>query len=106
MECQVRLDGSLDHAGAQINSRGGGRGRGDEMSSFDRVYSGLKAVMMMNERFDRIDGQLSALGDDLELLSASHVDLAHRVATIEGYWRGRADEAARTASLSTNTRSE
>lgn len=64
------------------------------MSGFDRLYSGIKAVMLMNERFDRIDGELSALSDDLGLLSASHVELAQRVASIEGYLRGRADQAA------------
>lgn len=64
------------------------------MSGFDRLYNGLKAVMLMNERFDRVDGQLSALSDDLGLLSKSHVELAQRVAVIEGYLRGRADQAA------------
>lgn len=64
------------------------------MSGFDRLYSGLKAVMLMNERFDSIDGQLSALSDDLGKLSGSHVELAQRVAVIEGYLRGRADQAA------------
>jgi hypothetical protein len=64
------------------------------VSGFDRIYSGLKAVMLMNDRFDRIDGQLSALSDDLGRLSASHVELAQRVAVIEGYLRGRSDEAA------------
>jgi hypothetical protein len=64
------------------------------MSGLDRAYSGIKAVMMMNERFDRIDGQLRALSDDLGLLSGSHVELAQRVATLEGYLRGRADQAA------------
>jgi hypothetical protein len=64
------------------------------MSGFDRVYGALKAVMLMNDRFDRIDGQLSALSDDLGLLSGSHVELAQRVATLEGYLRGRADQAA------------
>lgn len=64
------------------------------MSGFDRIYSGLKAVMLMNERFDRVDGQLSDLSDDLGLLAGSHAELAQRVAIIEGYLRGRADQAA------------
>ncbi|MBW8785848.1 MAG: hypothetical protein JF593_14650 [Novosphingobium sp.] len=65
------------------------------MSSFDRIYSGLKAVMLMNDRFDRVDKELSALGDDLELLSRSHVELAQRVASIEGFLHGRASRAVR-----------
>jgi hypothetical protein len=64
------------------------------MSAFDRVYQGLKAVMLMDEKFDRIDGQLCGLGEDFGRLAASHVDLAQRVAVIEGYIRGRADQAA------------
>jgi hypothetical protein len=63
------------------------------MRAFDRIYQGIKAVMLMNERFDRIDAQLRGLGDDIGKLTASHVELAQRVAAIEGYIRGRADEA-------------
>lgn len=64
------------------------------MSAFDRVYKGLKAVMLMDERFDRIDTQLRGLGDDFGALAKSHAELAQRVAVIEGYIRGRADQAA------------
>lgn len=64
------------------------------MSNFDRIYSGIKAVMLMNDRFDRIEGQLRALSDDLALLAGSHVELAQRVATLEGYLQGRTDQAA------------
>jgi hypothetical protein len=64
------------------------------MSTLDRIYKGLKAVMLMDERFDRIDAQLRGLGEDFGGLAASHADLAQRVASIEGYIRGRADQAA------------
>ena len=37
---------------------------------------------------------LRALGEDIGRLSSSHVELAQRVAVIEGYLRGRADQAA------------
>ncbi len=69
------------------------------MSAFDRVYGGIKMVMLMEERFDRIDTQLRELGGDLGLLANSHAELAQRVAMIEGYVRGRADQAADQARL-------
>ena len=70
------------------------------MSAFDRLYNGLKAVMLMNERFDRIDTQLRGLGEDFGRLAESHAELAQRVAVIEGYLRGRSDQAAAQARLS------
>lgn len=69
------------------------------MSAFDRIYGGIKAVMLMNERFDRIDNQLRDLGGDLGNLAASHVELAQRVSAIEGYIRGLSDQAAAQARL-------
>jgi len=63
------------------------------VSTFDRLYDGLKAVMLMNERFDRMDQQLRDLGEDVGKLAGSHADLAQRVAMIEGYLRGRTDAA-------------
>jgi hypothetical protein len=64
------------------------------MSTVDRIYKGLKAVMLMDERFDRIDGQLRGLGEDFGKLAASHAELAQKVAALDGYMRGRADQAA------------
>ena len=64
------------------------------MSGADRAYGLLKSVMLMSERFDAIDRKLGGLSGDLALLGRSHADLAQRVATIEGYVRGRADQAA------------
>ena len=64
------------------------------MSAFDRIYGGLKSIMLMNERFDRIDSELQSLADDLGSMASSHAELAQRVAVIEGYIRGRADQAA------------
>ena len=58
------------------------------MSAFDRIYTGLKSVMTMNERFDRIDGQLRGLSDDIGQLAASHAELAQRVARVEGVLEG------------------
>ena len=64
------------------------------MTAFDRLYGGLKAMMLMNERFDRVDSELKSLADDLGAMASSHGELAQRVAVIEGYIRGRADQAA------------
>jgi hypothetical protein len=64
------------------------------VSALDRVYKGLKAVMLMDERFDRIDTHLRGLGQDFGSLAASHAELAQRVASLEGYIRGRSDQAA------------
>lgn len=58
------------------------------MSTADRVYSGLKAIMLMNERFDRVDERIKELGTDLVSLSGSHAELAQRVARIEGVMEG------------------
>ncbi len=57
------------------------------MSTFDRAYGALKAVMLTNERFDRIASELKALSNDLGKLASSHADLGQRVADIEGYLR-------------------
>ena len=60
------------------------------MSAFDRIYTGLKSVITMNERFDRVDAMLRGLGEDIGRLSASHAELAQRVARIEGMIEGAA----------------
>ena len=57
------------------------------MSAFDRVYGGLKTMMLMEERFTRIDARLSGLGDEVAALARSHAELGQRVADIEGYLR-------------------
>ncbi len=72
------------------------------MSAFDRIYNGLKAVMLMNERFDRVDTELRDLGEDLGSLASSHAELAQRVAAIEGYIRGRSDQAASQPRIGTD----
>ena len=57
------------------------------MSAFDRVYGGLKTMMLMEERFTRIDARLSGLSDEVAALARSHAELGQRVADIEGYLR-------------------
>lgn len=49
--------------------------------------------MLMQERFDAIDKKLLRQEDDITALSRSHAELAQRVAAIEGYIRGRSDQA-------------
>lgn len=55
------------------------------MSAFDRAYSAIKTVMLSNERFDRVEGELKELNGDISALAGSHADLAEKVAEIEGY---------------------
>ena len=64
------------------------------MSGADRAYGLLKSVMLMGERFYAIDRRLEGLAGDLAALGRSHADLAQRMAAMEGYVRGRADQAA------------
>ena len=64
------------------------------MSGTQKVFGAVKAVMLMHERFDALDQKVKRLDGDLTALSRSHAELAQRVAVIEGYLRGRADQAA------------
>lgn len=67
------------------------------MSGTEKAFGLLKTWMLVNERFDAIDGKLKDLSGDLTALGRSHADLGQRVAVIEGYIRGRADQAAMQA---------
>lgn len=63
------------------------------MSTTERAVGVVKSVLLFRETLDRIQAQLGELRSDLKSLSASHAVLAERVAVIEGYVRGRADQA-------------
>lgn len=69
------------------------------MSGAERAIGVIKSIMLMHERFDGLDKRLNRTEADLTDLSRSHVELAQRVAVIEGYIRGRADQAAAQARL-------
>jgi hypothetical protein len=69
------------------------------VSGTEKVFGAVKAIMLMQERFDAIDQKMARQQDDLTDLSRSHADLAQRVAAIEGYIRGRSDQAATQARL-------
>jgi predicted methyltransferase len=64
------------------------------VSGTEKVFGAIKAVMLMQERFDVIDQKIKRLDGDLTDVSRSHAELAQRVAVIEGYVRGRADQAS------------
>lgn len=64
------------------------------MSSTEKIFGVVKSVMLMHERFDGLDQRVNRLDGDLTDLSRSHAALAQRVADIEGYIRGRSDQAA------------
>ncbi|WP_420605268.1 hypothetical protein [Novosphingopyxis sp.] len=58
------------------------------MSGLDKAYGAIKSIMLANERFDRIEGEMKELSGDLGSLAKSHAELAERVAGIEGYLKG------------------
>ena len=64
------------------------------MSSAAKAFGVIKTIMLMNERFDRLEEKNKDLALDLGALGRSHAELAERVAKIEGYIRGRADQAS------------
>lgn len=60
------------------------------MSGTEKAFGLLKTWMLVNERFDALDGKLKDLGSDVAALARSHADLAQRVARIEGMIEGAA----------------
>jgi predicted methyltransferase len=54
------------------------------MSGTEKVFGAVKAIMLMQERFDGIDQKILRQEDDLTALSRSHAELAQRVSSIEG----------------------
>ena len=64
------------------------------MSSAEKAFGVIKSMMLMNERFDALDERAKENAREIVDLAKSHSELAQRVAVIEGYIRGRADQAA------------
>ncbi len=69
------------------------------MSSAEKAFSVIKTAMLMQERFEALDRKTNRLADDLADLAKEQAKLAERVAVMEGYLRGRADQAATQARL-------
>ena len=69
------------------------------MSGVERALSMIKAVLVFQERFDSLEKSLGDLSDRLARLADSHGALRDRVSAIEGYVRGRSDQAAAQARL-------
>lgn len=69
------------------------------MSSAEKAFGVIKSVVLIHERFDGLDEKVKMLALDLADLSRSHAELAQKVATLDGYLRGRADQAATQARL-------
>lgn len=67
------------------------------MSGTQKVFGVVKTVMLMHERFDALDQKVKRLDGDLTDLSRSHMELAQKVAAMDGYIRGRSDQAAAQA---------
>lgn len=64
------------------------------MSTSEKAFGLIKAVLTYQERMDGLEKKLAALGDGLTRLADSHVALRDRVSGIEGYLRGRSESAA------------
>jgi len=62
------------------------------VSSIEKGFGVLKNIMLMRERFELLDKRIETVSDDLDALGSSHAKLAERVASIEGYIRGRSDQ--------------
>ena len=69
------------------------------MSGTEKAYGIIKGFLLMNERFDALEERVRSNAKELADLSRSHSELAQRVAVLEGYIRGRADQAAVQAQL-------
>ena len=69
------------------------------MSGTEKAYGVIKGFLLMNERFDALEERVKSNARELADLSKSHSELAQRVAAIEGYVRGRSDQAAAQARL-------
>lgn len=64
------------------------------MSTSEKAFGLVKAVLTYQERMNGLEKKLAALSDGLTRLADSHVALRDRVSTIEGYLRGCRDAAA------------
>lgn len=69
------------------------------MSGTEKAFGVIKGFLLMNERFDALEERFRSNAREMAELSKSHAELAQRVAVIEGYIRGRADQAAAQARL-------
>ena len=69
------------------------------MSAAEKAFGIIKSVVTFQERFDSLEGNLAELGARVAKLADSHSALRDRVSAIEGYLRGRADQAAYQSSL-------
>ncbi|HEX8225082.1 MAG TPA: hypothetical protein VF605_14785 [Allosphingosinicella sp.] len=64
------------------------------MSAFGDAMKAVREVLLLQSRVDALQQSLAGQATDLKGLSQMVIDVDRRVAQIEGYIRGRADEAA------------
>ena len=64
------------------------------MSAFGDAMKAVREVLLLQSRVDALQQSLAGQATDLKGLSQTVIDVARRVAQIEGYIRGRADQAA------------
>ena len=64
------------------------------MSASEKAFGLIKTVFTIQERFDSLQDGLAELAERVARLADSHAALRDRVSAIEGYIRGRSDQAA------------
>lgn len=58
------------------------------MSAGEKAFGLIKSIMLTTERFDALEARIKRVADDQTDLSRSHVELAQRVARLEGFLEG------------------
>ncbi|WP_353203908.1 hypothetical protein [Sphingomonas sp.] len=61
------------------------------MSTGNKVFEALKAVLTLKDQLDNLGKDLGNLNARLTRLAEAHGDLRDRVSGIEGYLRGRSE---------------
>jgi phage shock protein A len=64
------------------------------VSAFGDAMKAVREVLLLQSRVDALQRSLAGQADDLKGLSQNVIDVDRRVAQIEGYIRGRADQAS------------
>jgi len=64
------------------------------VSAFGDAMKAVREVLLLQSRVDALQQSLAGQASDLKGLSQTIIDVDRRVAQIEGYIRGRADQAA------------
>ena len=58
------------------------------MSAGEKAFGLIKSFLLITERFDALEARIKRVADDQTDLGRSHVELAQRVARLEGFLEG------------------